>query len=275
MDYFTRLSHEEEWNKYEKQKKILSQLIGVLPFEERRITYLKYTKGYAVAEIAKEMNISPVIIKNRLSSALMKMRAGLNDNYFYRNGISFHNNKLSGSTPDIYSSERKNAYVAIELNEINEALITYLSKHPHRMYDLDPRKFEELVAELLKDMGYEVHLTDFAKDGGRDILAVMTVPPNMKILTIVECKRYHPGNPVGIEIVERFMYTIREFDKANAGLIATTSFFTEGARCIEEKYKWLLKLEDFSHMQGWLSNYGQWGRSSASSGLWLPDKPVA
>lgn len=41
----------------------------------------------------------------------------------------------------------------------NEALVEKLKRQPRSVYELPPRKFEELVAELLSDLGYEVELT--------------------------------------------------------------------------------------------------------------------
>jgi len=42
------------------------------------------------------------------------------------------------------------------LEEVNDLLINYLAAHPELMKDVHPRRFEELVAELFRRMGYEV-----------------------------------------------------------------------------------------------------------------------
>lgn len=163
--------------------------------------------------------------------------------------------------------------VVVSLNEINKALIDYFKRHPDKMFELSPRKFEELIAEILRDMGAEVQLTPAIKDGGRDILAHLTLP-FAKLLTIVECKRYAPGNPVGLDIVERFMYTIDRRDNASFGLVVTTSNFTEGAIEVERKYPGRIGLRDFQNIASWLSSYGTW-RLSEERGIWLPNKPMA
>lgn len=158
--------------------------------------------------------------------------------------------------------------INVQVAAVNEELIRYLSKHPNLMYDLSPRKFELLIAEIFADMGYEVELTPQTKDGGRDILAVLNAPHG-KILTLVECKRYRPDRKVEVDIVERFMYTIDRKDKASCGVIATTSFFTSGARTVERDHKWRLALKDFHGISDWLAQYGMWARHNAG-GLWLP-----
>lgn len=158
--------------------------------------------------------------------------------------------------------------------EVNEEFIKYYTKHPHKLYNISPRQYEIFVAELLKDMGYEVWLNNHTKDGGRDIIAVLKTPSNDSFVTIVECKKYSLDNPVPIEIVERFMYTIRDKDKANAGWIVTTSTFSREAQKCQHNYKWLLTLKDNKDLATLCSNYGKWKRTSEGSGLWLPDNPL-
>ena len=50
--------------------------------------------------------------------------------------------------------------------------------HPELMRNLSPRKFEELVAELFSDMGYEVVLTPATRDGGFDFKAFRKERPS-------------------------------------------------------------------------------------------------
>lgn len=161
----------------------------------------------------------------------------------------------------------------VKLDEINGELIRHLARHPEKIYQIEPRKYEMLVAELLRDMGYDVHLTPPTADGGRDILAVIKVPPQKEILTLVECKRYSPDRKIGIDFLRSLLFTLRDTDKANMGWIATTSYFSEDARLLQKKYKWLLELCDFDKMKEWLNNYGKWQRSDKHGGLWLPTDP--
>ena len=60
----------------------------------------------------------------------------------------------------------------VSVVDVNEELIAYLNANPSKMRDLQPRKFEELVAEMWKNQGYEVSLTPSARDGGMDVIAV-------------------------------------------------------------------------------------------------------
>ncbi|MEI8136769.1 MAG: hypothetical protein WCH21_05515, partial [Bacteroidota bacterium] len=52
-----------------------------------------------------------------------------------------------------------NKQLQIDLNEINDELIAYLAKHPEFLRQLHHRKFEELIAEIFRNKGYDVTLT--------------------------------------------------------------------------------------------------------------------
>jgi CRISPR/Cas system Type II protein with McrA/HNH and RuvC-like nuclease domain len=73
---------------------------------------------------------------------------------------------------ELIDDVERSKLLRIDLQEISDELIRYLARHPHLMRNLDPRKFEELVAELLRDKGYEVELTPRTRDGGLDIIAI-------------------------------------------------------------------------------------------------------
>lgn len=84
--------------------------------------------------------------------------------------------------------------------EVNDEFIKYYTKHPHKLYNISPRQYEIFVAELLKDMGYEVWLNNHTRDGGRDIIAILKTPSNDSFVTIVECKKYSPDNPCPLKL---------------------------------------------------------------------------
>lgn len=166
--------------------------------------------------------------------------------------------KIYGNSPNFLSAIRN----------INQNLIEQLKNNPEDLYQLTPRRFEELVAEIIADMGYDVELTPQTRDGGRDILATIDLPTG-RILTIVECKRFRRDRSVGIDVVERFLYTIRDKDRASCGLIASTSRFSSDALALARKYEYQVNLKDFDDLQKWLANYGIWRRDS-NGGLWIP-----
>jgi len=167
------------------------------------------------------------------------------------------------------ASEPTTEGLNLHLEAISAEFIKYLARHPNLLYDIEPRRFEMLIAELLTDMGYEVELTPQSRDGGRDILAAFNLPHG-KILTLVECKRFRPDRKIGIDILERFLWVLDRKDRASCGLIATTSYFSSEAIATEKEYKWRLGLKDFDGLRDWLSRYGMWTQNN-NLGLWLPN----
>lgn len=143
--------------------------------------------------------------------------------------------------------------IQVDAEEINAELIQFLSKHPEHMREINPRKFEKLVAELYRNRGYEVEVTRRSKDGGYDI-RLLSKAKLGKIITLVECKRYSPLNKVGVEIV-RGLYGVVGIEGANRGIIATSSYFTKGAKSIQDRVSGQLYLQDFDELTKWLRRY--------------------
>lgn len=143
--------------------------------------------------------------------------------------------------------------VRVDLEQINDELIAYLADHPEQMQNLEPRRFEELVARLFKDKGYDVELTPRTGDGGLDVIAIKRDELGAA-LTIIECKRFLPPHKVGVGIV-RALYGVVEEKTATKGLIATTSYFTKGAKALHDKLKHRLSLADYDAMCRFLQDW--------------------
>ncbi|MBL8170632.1 MAG: restriction endonuclease [Acidobacteria bacterium] len=128
-----------------------------------------------------------------------------------------------------------------------------LKRDPELTRKLPPRKFEEIVAEILDKQGYEVELTPTVGDGGFDIYAAKKEGIG-KFLYLVECKRYVPPNKVGVEIV-RSLYGVVQTKKATAGAIVTTSFFTSGAEAFQRESQYQMSLHDYIALQKWINDF--------------------
>lgn len=123
---------------------------------------------------------------------------------------------------------------------------------PQGLLSLEPRKFEELIAELLSREGMEVQLTPTTHDGGRDILAFADTVAG-RHLYLVECKRYRPDRPVQVGWV-RSLYGVVEHERATAGILVTTSYFTRSAQRFADGLKHRISLKDYEELVAWLRN---------------------
>ncbi len=153
---------------------------------------------------------------------------------------------LHSSIPDITNR------IIVASNENWEEIISYLGQHPSQLYQMSPRKFEELIAEMLVRNGMLVKLTPKSKDGGRDILAWANTLTG-RHLYLVECKRYAKDRPVGVGLV-RALYGIVEAEKATAGWLVTTSRFTRDALSFHKSVEYRLSLKDYGDLVKWLQS---------------------
>jgi restriction system protein len=130
---------------------------------------------------------------------------------------------------------------------INDELFRRLTANPDLMYQLEPRQFEELVAELFYRKGYDVELTRASKDGGKDLYIAKRSDIGT-LLFVVECKKYAPDRPVGVELV-RHLYGVVEAERVTGGILATTSRFTRDAKAFQESFRSRLNLKDYINLQ--------------------------
>ena len=128
-----------------------------------------------------------------------------------------------------------------------------LRADPRRLYDLSPQRFEEVVAELLASFGWNVSLPPTSRDGGLDILAVSRDALGLETAWAVECKRYSPENPVGVDVV-RGLYGVKQGLRLPQALLVTTSTVTPGARQFAEGVG-DIKIADKQVLVEWLRQY--------------------
>ena len=132
---------------------------------------------------------------------------------------------------------------------IDDQIKAYFARHPEQLYQLSPRRFEELVAAVLRDFGFDCELTPPTRDGGCDIYAHV----RNKITTFlmyVECKRYDATRKIGIDIVQR-VHGAANAAGAHKGMIVTTSFFTTPALQEQRRIYTSMDLIDFDVLRSW------------------------
>lgn len=150
-------------------------------------------------------------------------------------------------TQEIISEVRPAIVVA------NAELVERLRRQPEAIHRLPPRQFEEVIAELLDDMGFEVELTKQTRDGGKDILAYMNTGIG-KFLCLVEAKKYRKDRKVGVELVRTLYGTLCDY-QANSAMLVTTSSFSTDARAFQKKHEYQLSLQGYGDVVKWIQDY--------------------
>lgn len=141
--------------------------------------------------------------------------------------------------------------IVSDLRSVSGDLLARAHANPKLLYDISPRRFEEFVADLLERLGYKVTLTPASKDGGKDIFAAKKDDLGT-FLYFVECKKYAPDNRVGVKLI-RELNGVVQAERATAGILATTSFFTRGAKAFQERLSNQISLKDYLGLQEWMS----------------------
>ena len=139
----------------------------------------------------------------------------------------------------------------IWIPNVDAELLVLVRQNPERIYTLTPRRFEELVASIFRNQGFEVELTPASKDGGYDIIAVQRSEMTGMNRYLVECKRYAPRNPVGIGIVNALFGVVCS-ERATKGVVVTSSYFTSGAQKFQCLNTNRLQLSDYCQLIEWI-----------------------
>lgn len=172
--------------------------------------------------------------------------------FFERNTPPPDSEKLV-TAQELLKDANASRIVCVSLEKINEELICYLAANPSKMREMSPRKFEELVADMFRNKGFGVTLTQRSNDGGIDIVAMQRDDIGT-VMIIIECKRYAEDNKVGVDIV-RGLYGVVEQQRATQGIIATTSFFTRDAKAFHSSVPYRLGLADFNVLTQEINNW--------------------
>lgn len=236
-----------------KARPVIEQPISF--FHLRSSSYPPQTLGY----MADQLAIPPELLIDQFAQAGI---SGLTSEHRIRDShkdtlLIWWRKQHRPSSITIYVDTSSVADKLIIVQDLNKELLAELRKRPDMFYDLEPRRFEEVVARMLEDQGCEVALTKRTRDGGYDIFGRMKSSIS-DIVFIAECKRYSKENRVGVEVI-RGLYGAMEIQRANLGLIITTSSFTRDAK--EEKLRIgpRIELKEFDDLCAWLSIYAKTG----------------
>ena len=102
-------------------------------------------------------------------------------------------------------------------------LISAIQNENVVLADLHWRQFEDIVAEVLRSLGMEIHCVRESPQGGRDIIARSQLVPNSEVVTIaIEVKH---RDVVDRPLVQQALYQNRHFP---ALMFVTSGRFTSG-----------------------------------------------
>jgi|GEM_PF-2201078 len=99
-----------------------------------------------------------------------------------------------------------------------------MKNHPSIIYQIDSRKWEEIIAGIYKKAGFDdVILTPRSGDLGRDVIAIKHGLWSVRFIDQV--KAYSPGHLVPADDVRALVGVLLSDQKATKGIVTTTSDF--------------------------------------------------
>lgn len=202
-------------------------------------------RNTSITRLFKSKNLLDQYFANAYLQTLLKQYPQLDDQ-----------DEIEVSTFDLVEqAEEEPAQRIILLNEVPKAqqLIRSVYNDHKQLYQLHPRDFEEMIAELLRKQGWDVKLTKQTRDQGVDIIALQHMGDS-PLKAVIECKRNAPRRKVGVEILRGFQSVIAT-QQANKGIIFTSSYFSADARQYQQQYlPFLMELKDYNDIIGWINN---------------------
>ena len=105
-------------------------------------------------------------------------------------------------------------------------ILELIRKSPETIYEIEWRKWEEIIAAAYKQQGFDVTLTPRSKDKGRDVIATRKDLGSIRIFDQV--KAYRPGHVVTAEEVRAMVGVLTLEPNVSKGLVTTTSNFAPG-----------------------------------------------
>jgi restriction endonuclease Mrr len=150
---------------------------------------------------------------------------------------------------------QKSNIIIPSFEKINKELIDYLSQNPEVLHSLHWRKFEELLAELFKNQGFETELGPGRADGGVDLRLIQRSDIG-NMLILVQAKRYAKHRKIQLEPVKALWASVED-EQANKGILVSTSEFYPAAKNFATSRPYRIELVGPEKLKSWLSKIGQ------------------
>lgn len=202
-------------------------------------------------------------------------------------------------TDSTTSDERRTASTATSRSTTSESTTSHdrpPADSAQHLDDIDPDEFEDLVAAIWSELGYDADATPRSRDRGIDVVAERTLPTSERVL--IQAKAYSPSNKITSRDVRQYATLYQQDETADQVVLVTTSTFTTDATALADDLNVrtvdrseLERLLDEAGLAPWAQNpgYGSGGmtrdgvrttnsadnaRASRSRGHDTPSKPV-
>lgn len=148
--------------------------------------------------------------------------------------------------------------LVLPFEQASAELFEYFAKNPEAMYDLPPRRYEELIAAVFRNQGMQTELTPISGDRGID-LRIVQHDSIGRLVTLAQLKRFRSDRPVDLGVVQALSGAVTA-ENAHRGLVVTTSRFLPGVQKWIDDYNVRISLATNKEVVGWLQRAGEYVR---------------
>lgn len=255
IDAASGLAEQAGWNETVfSQLRIAEDVLKKMGEREQEVLRLVLWEGYSSAAAASNLGIHRSRIYQIIRSFRQKLKASTSE--FVLDNAS-----------ESFTSE--NIIIGTAVQTANTELMRWLQKHPEDLLHVHPGTFEQIVAEIFRDQGFEVDVLGSwnQADGGIDIIAARKDTLTGDFRVGIQCKRYIKTHTVKADVVWALEGRLEKF-KLNKGVLVTTAIFENAVLSDLRDHLWRIELRDFEILKKDLQSWGLY--QHGSSGLWLP-----
>jgi len=215
-----------------------------------QIRHLSRLRHYSIEDVSKHLGIPPSLLRSHITQALGSLcRMGA-----FSIQALHESRKLYNLADHIHDAPDQIGRAAVTQSvEIGRTLAERLRREPRAVYQLEPREFVLIIAELLDDLGYRIECRPATRDGGQDLFAYLDTELGT-LLHLVEVKRYRHDHKIGVGLVRSLYGTVVDA-QASHGVLVTSSTFSADARKFQHRHRHLLSLKDYGDVEGWIKRY--------------------
>ncbi len=196
-------------------QKVLKEFGGKKPMHYREITEKALEKGWLVTEgKTPEASMYAQVI-----TQIKRQQKRGEQPRFVQHGRGY-----------VGLSQWMDQGLAFQIDQHNQQIRKTLRD---RLLAMKPDQFEELISQLLVEMGFDrVEVTKFSSDGGIDVRGTLVVGDVVRTKMAVQVKKWKLKNNIQAPIVQQVRGSLGAHEQ---GLIITTSDFSRGARVEAEQ----------------------------------------
>ena len=255
IDKASGLAGPTSWNEAVLSQMIIAEnVMKEMGEREQKILHLVLWEGHSPAVVAKNFGTQPNRIYEIIKLFRRKLKASRTE-------------LVLDNAWEPFISE--NTIIGTVVQTANTEIMRWLQKHPEDLLRVHPGTFEQIVAEIFRDQGFEVDVLGSwnQADGGIDIIAARKDTLTGDFRVGIQCKRYIKTHTVKADVVWALEGRLEKF-KLNKGVLATTASFENAVLSDLKDHLWRIELRDFEILKKDLQSWGLY--QHGSSGLWLP-----